>query len=45
MKVAFAFVAAWLLRFVYLFNYADRLEAWAGIDYDPESEVKWGGSD
>lgn len=45
MKVAFAFCAAWLLRFVYCFDLADQLEDWAGINYDPENAEKWGGTD
>lgn len=45
MKVMAAMAAAWLLRCVYLFSLADRIEAWAGIDYDPDDEYKWGGSD
>lgn len=44
MKVAFAFCAAWLLRFVYAFNLADRIEDWAGIKYDPD-DYKAGGTD
>lgn len=45
MKVLFAICAAWCLRACYLSLLADRIEAWAGIDYDPNDEFKWGGTD
>jgi len=40
-KVAAAMVLAWTLRTLYLFSLADRVEAWAGIDYDPDDDF-WG---
>lgn len=44
MKVLFAFCVAWLLRCVYAFDFANRIEEWAGINYDPE-DFKPGGSE
>ena len=50
-KVAIAFCAAWLLRCVYAFDLADRIEDWAGIDYTARDgvgdadEYKVGGSE
>ena len=51
MKAALAFCAAWLLRCVYAFDLADRIEDWAGIDYTARDgvgdadEYKVGGSE
>lgn len=44
MKVLFAIFAAGFLRAFWSAELAERIEAWAGIDYVPDDD-KWGDTD